>query len=166
MPESICPILGFYICVNATITIIETTVCFHDEQLFKSFAFPKKPSMLLCVTYLVPFEIFPRIADSKMLLKCPAAPNPPIISRPKAALQLSSAIVFESTTNWPAVSKDTNVPLIILPGIKVVPANTTAIGTAVVVLPAMVVIMDSKLQRVTRPQILPIPACPSLPFRS
>lgn len=63
---------------------------------------------------------------------------------PKPALLLLSAIVFECTTNWPAVVTDTSVQSIVLPrapGVKVVPANVTTVGAAVMIRPALVVII-------------------------
>ena len=51
-------------------------------------------------------------------------------------------IVLEPTTNWPASSRDSTVPSIVVPGapgLREVPAMATAVGAAVIAWPAIVV---------------------------
>ena len=56
----------------------------------------------------------------------------------------AKGMVLEPTINWPAVSRDIVVPSIVAPGspgLKVLPAMTTAFGAAVIAWPAIVLTM-------------------------
>jgi hypothetical protein len=115
-------------CRSISVAKFSNSISCHESVLRKAFAVPAKAFGLL-------LEPFMPVRTGIVELK------PPISRPPVPPVDAMTVLVFEPTTNLPAESSSTRVPISITaepPGVNVTPATSTAVGFAVIARPPTV----------------------------